>query len=151
MATRAGSTASAVPGTITPPLRRRRRYRGILIEDPRARFFRAIFFGEISGSVRGWCCTLRVERRQVFGAIDVDGRLLEFDGNDPVWRQLLRDVRFRHALSLAIDRQAINETLFFGALTRAAVAKYQQAKDITPPVGYFGPKTRAAVNAEGGM
>ena len=34
--------------------------------------------------------------------------------NDPVWRKLLRDVRFRHALSLGIDRQAINESLFFG-------------------------------------
>ncbi|HEX6959077.1 MAG TPA: ABC transporter substrate-binding protein [Ferrovibrio sp.] len=34
--------------------------------------------------------------------------------NDPIWRQLNRDPRFRHALSLAIDRQAINESLFFG-------------------------------------
>ncbi|WP_300299155.1 ABC transporter substrate-binding protein [Ferrovibrio sp.] len=36
------------------------------------------------------------------------------NANDPIWRQLLRDVRFRHALSLAIDRQAINESLYFG-------------------------------------
>ncbi|MFN4310375.1 MAG: ABC transporter substrate-binding protein [Ferrovibrio sp.] len=34
--------------------------------------------------------------------------------NDPAWRSLLRDARFRHALSLAIDRQAINESLYFG-------------------------------------
>lgn len=34
--------------------------------------------------------------------------------NDPVWRSLMRDVRFRHALSLGIDRQGINESLFFG-------------------------------------
>jgi len=34
--------------------------------------------------------------------------------NDPGWRQLMRDVRFRHALSLGIDRQGINESLFFG-------------------------------------
>lgn len=33
---------------------------------------------------------------------------------DPVWRALMRDVRFRHALSLAIDRPLINEVLFFG-------------------------------------
>lgn len=33
---------------------------------------------------------------------------------DPVWRELLRDKRFRHALSLGIDRQLINRTLFFG-------------------------------------
>ncbi|MEQ8345747.1 MAG: ABC transporter substrate-binding protein [Sneathiellaceae bacterium] len=34
--------------------------------------------------------------------------------NDPVWQKYLRDVRFRRALSLAIDRSAINQTLFFG-------------------------------------
>jgi peptide/nickel transport system substrate-binding protein len=33
---------------------------------------------------------------------------------DPVWRKLLRDTRFRHALSLGIDRELINRTLFFG-------------------------------------
>jgi len=34
--------------------------------------------------------------------------------NDPVLRKLFRDVRFRRALSLAIDRDAINRVLFFG-------------------------------------
>lgn len=33
---------------------------------------------------------------------------------DPVWRTLFRDVRFRRALSLAIDRMEINQTFFFG-------------------------------------
>ena len=33
---------------------------------------------------------------------------------DPVWRELMRDVRFRRALSLSIDRELINETLYFG-------------------------------------
>lgn len=33
---------------------------------------------------------------------------------DPVWRKLLRDKRFRHALSLGIDRRMINRVLFFG-------------------------------------
>ncbi|WP_299812024.1 ABC transporter substrate-binding protein [uncultured Roseibium sp.] len=33
---------------------------------------------------------------------------------DPVWRELLRDTRFRHALSLAIDRKLLNRVLFFG-------------------------------------
>lgn len=33
---------------------------------------------------------------------------------DPVWRQLLRDVRFRRALSLSIDRAQINQVLYFG-------------------------------------
>jgi peptide/nickel transport system substrate-binding protein len=33
---------------------------------------------------------------------------------DPVWNKLLRDVRFRRALSLAIDRNEINQAKFFG-------------------------------------
>ena len=33
---------------------------------------------------------------------------------DPVWRELIRDSRFRHALSLGIDRKLINKVLFFG-------------------------------------
>jgi peptide/nickel transport system substrate-binding protein len=33
---------------------------------------------------------------------------------DPVWRDLLRDVRFRRALSLAINRHEINEVIYFG-------------------------------------
>jgi len=38
-------------------------------------------------------------------------------------------------------------TQYFGALTQAALAKFQAAKGITPSVGYFGPKTRAFVNS----
>ncbi len=34
--------------------------------------------------------------------------------NDAVWRELLRDVRFRRALSLGIDREIINQSLYFG-------------------------------------
>jgi peptide/nickel transport system substrate-binding protein len=37
--------------------------------------------------------------------------------NDPVWRTLLRDIRFRRALSLAIDRSLINNVLYFGLAT----------------------------------
>lgn len=33
---------------------------------------------------------------------------------DPEWRKLFRDVRFRRALSLAIDRGLVNEALYFG-------------------------------------
>ncbi|MEK7629888.1 MAG: peptidoglycan-binding protein [Patescibacteria group bacterium] len=35
-------------------------------------------------------------------------------------------------------------TAFFGSLTKAALAAWQAAKGVTPSVGYFGPKTRAA-------
>jgi peptide/nickel transport system substrate-binding protein len=33
---------------------------------------------------------------------------------DPMWREILRDVRFRRALSLGIDRRMINRGLYFG-------------------------------------
>jgi peptide/nickel transport system substrate-binding protein len=34
--------------------------------------------------------------------------------NDPVWKPLVRDARFRRALSLAIDRGQVNQVLYFG-------------------------------------
>ncbi|HET6519113.1 MAG TPA: ABC transporter substrate-binding protein [Geminicoccaceae bacterium] len=34
--------------------------------------------------------------------------------NDPVWRELFRDARFRRALSLGVDRDEINQVLYFG-------------------------------------
>ncbi len=39
--------------------------------------------------------------------------------NDPVWRTVLRDVRFRRALSMAIDRGIVNQVLYFGLATEA--------------------------------
>ncbi|MEM7445572.1 MAG: ABC transporter substrate-binding protein [Pseudomonadota bacterium] len=33
---------------------------------------------------------------------------------DPVWRELMRDVRFRRALSMAVYREEINEIIYFG-------------------------------------
>lgn len=39
---------------------------------------------------------------------------------DPVWRKLLRDVRFRRALSLGINRRDINNVIFFGLATESA-------------------------------
>jgi len=38
------------------------------------------------------------------------------------------------------------ETRYFGPATRAALAKFQKANNITPSVGYFGPKTRGYIN-----
>lgn len=39
---------------------------------------------------------------------------------DPVWRVILRDVRFRRALSLGIDRHDINQVIFFGLAREGA-------------------------------
>lgn len=41
-----------------------------------------------------------------------------------------------------------NETFYFGRLTRAALAKWQAMHGIFPSVGYFGIKTRTAINIE---
>lgn len=46
---------------------------------------------------------------------------------DPVWRVLMRDVRFRRALSLAISRKAINKVLFFGLAKERAVAALEES------------------------
>lgn len=43
------------------------------------------------------------------------------------------------------------ESTFFGPATKAAVAKFQVAKGITPAVGYFGPLTRAEMNKKGAV
>lgn len=40
-----------------------------------------------------------------------------------------------------------NETTKFGMATRQALTNFQKSHNITPAVGYFGPKTRAYVNA----
>ncbi|MSO65104.1 MAG: ABC transporter substrate-binding protein [Alphaproteobacteria bacterium] len=40
--------------------------------------------------------------------------------NDPEWRKIFRDVRFRRALSLAIDRGLINQSLYFGLAIESA-------------------------------
>ncbi len=39
---------------------------------------------------------------------------------DPVWRAVLRDARFRRALSLAIDRHEINQVVYFGLAREGA-------------------------------
>jgi len=40
--------------------------------------------------------------------------------NDPVWRALFRDIRFRRALSLAIDRHEVNQVIYYGLAIESA-------------------------------
>jgi peptide/nickel transport system substrate-binding protein len=52
--------------------------------------------------------------------------------NDPVWRKLNRDVRFRRALSLGIDRGEINQVLFFGMATPGNIAPVPPSPFVSP-------------------
>lgn len=40
---------------------------------------------------------------------------------DPIWREVMRDVRFRRALSMGIDRRMINRALYFGLATEGGM------------------------------
>ncbi|MEM9960105.1 MAG: ABC transporter substrate-binding protein [Pseudomonadota bacterium] len=46
---------------------------------------------------------------------------------DPVWREVLQDVRFRRALSLAISRKAINKVIYFGLAKERGVAALEES------------------------
>jgi len=46
---------------------------------------------------------------------------------DPEWRKILRDVRFRRALSLGIDRRMINRALYFGLGREGGMAVLSQS------------------------
>jgi len=46
--------------------------------------------------------------------------LPNLSSSDPVWRRLVRDVRFRRALSLGIDRHEINQVIYFGLAQESA-------------------------------
>jgi hypothetical protein len=53
----------------------------------------------------------------------------------------------QNLLISAGDLKTTTVTGYFGALTKAALVKYQKANGISPASGYFGPKTRAFVNS----
>ena len=56
---------------------------------------------------------------------------------DPVWRKVLRDVRFRRALSMSIDRRMINRALYFGLAVEGAMTAL-------PSSPFFDPENRSA-------
>ncbi|MBY6067419.1 ABC transporter substrate-binding protein [Leisingera aquaemixtae] len=51
---------------------------------------------------------------------------------DPVWREILRDVRVRRALSLAINRRAINRALYFNLAKPGAMTVLEQSELFDP-------------------
>lgn len=56
---------------------------------------------------------------------------------DEAWRKLVRDVRFRRALSLAIDRHEINQVIYFGLAT-------QGQNTVLPQSPLYRPEYRSA-------
>ncbi|MEM7214387.1 MAG: ABC transporter substrate-binding protein [Pseudomonadota bacterium] len=48
--------------------------------------------------------------------------------NKPQWRKLVRDVRFRRALSLGINREEINEAIYFGLANPSANTVMPQSR-----------------------
>lgn len=65
-------------------------------------------------------------------------------GEDVRMLQKLLNTR-GHTVAASGPGSSGNETTSFGPATRAALIRFQQAKGIVPASGYFGPKTRAAV------
>jgi peptide/nickel transport system substrate-binding protein len=59
------------------------------------------------------------------------------NAEDPAWRRLNRDPRFRRALSLAINRREINQVVYFGLALEGH-------NTILPSSALFDPKLRAA-------
>jgi peptide/nickel transport system substrate-binding protein len=57
--------------------------------------------------------------------------------DDPAWRTLMRDVRFRRALSLGIDRHEINEVVYFGL-------GQESSNTVLPRSPLYRPEFRAA-------
>jgi len=56
---------------------------------------------------------------------------------DPTWRRVLRDIRFRRALSISIDRRIINRTLYFGLAVESAMTAL-------PASPFYDPDNRSA-------
>jgi peptide/nickel transport system substrate-binding protein len=55
--------------------------------------------------------------------------------NDPAWRALMREARFRRALSLAINRHEINQVVYFGLAIEGANTVLPQSTLYDPAFG----------------
>ncbi|MCB2054520.1 MAG: ABC transporter substrate-binding protein [Geminicoccaceae bacterium] len=57
------------------------------------------------------------------------------NAKDEVWRTLFRDTRFREAISIAIDRDALSQYLYFGLATPANNTVLEASPLYTPEIG----------------
>ena len=79
--------------------------------DLQARYIRFDHYTFLKKGEKGKNFKVRLWRRASGSKVALFPNL---NAADPVWRALMRDVRFRRALSLGINRQAINQILYFG-------------------------------------
>ena len=74
---------------------------------------------------------------------------------DPVWSGLMRDVRFRRALSLGINREEINEAIYFGLATPSANTVLPKSplykEEYKNSWSYFDPEQANALLDEAGL
>ena len=75
--------------------------------------------------------------------------------NDPVMREIFQDVRFRRAMSLAIDRQEINEVIYFGHAEPMQYTALESSRYYKPEFAQayaeFDPEAAAALLDEMGL
>ncbi|MBO9448723.1 ABC transporter substrate-binding protein [Tropicibacter sp. R16_0] len=74
---------------------------------------------------------------------------------DPVWREIMRDVRVRRALSLGIDRKTINQALYFklakpGSMTVLPASPFFK-QELRDAWAAFDPETANALLDEAGL
>ena len=64
--------------------------------------------------------------------VDSSNLLINQTFDDPVWREVVQDIRFRQALSLAMDREEMIESLYFGfaSMPEVSVGPDLYTKDV---------------------
>lgn len=73
---------------------------------------------------------------------------------DPVWQKVMRDVRFRRALSFGIDRRMINRALYFGlakegSMTALSSSPLHDTANLYKSAIYYPAKANALLNEMG--
>lgn len=109
--------------------------------------------GQIFSPTTGLRCTVFTKTASTSTSLSENVSTPFVFTRDLSWKMTGEDVR---QLQIFLNRNGFpvapsgigssgNETTYFGLATKAALARYQLTQGITPAVGTFGPKTRAAV------
>jgi len=82
--------------------------------DLQARYLKIRDYAFLQNSARSSGVSVRLWE---FGSGSQFALYPNLNANDAEWRKLLRDVRFRRALSLSIDREELNQVVYLGLAT----------------------------------